>query len=190
MNALIAIDRRAGAGLTLQVEDLGAVREGIDQGLGLGFATLDVVGAHMGENAFDAIHTTVDGDDRHASGHGLLDCGRKGVDVERRDDDGVDLLHDGRLDVGSLLGRRVLAVGFDDVDALGFGLNLDLVEHVHEEREAKARNRAEDGQLVLGEAGRCGRGQSTERDGGQQETASIHGSFSSLCPASFCCCDA
>ena len=69
--------------------------------------------------------------------HRLLDGRRQRVDVERRDDDGVDLLHDRRLDVGGLLGRRVLAVALDQVDALRLGLGLDLVQHVDEEREAR-----------------------------------------------------
>ena len=66
MDALVAVDRRAGAGLALQMEELGAVRERRDHGLGLGLAALDVVGADMGEDAFDAIDAAVDGDDRNA----------------------------------------------------------------------------------------------------------------------------
>ena len=103
----------------------------------------------------------------------LLDGRRQRVDVERRDDDGVDLLHDRRLDVGGLLGRRVLAVALDQVDALRLGLGLDLVEHVHEEREAEAGHRAQDGQLVLGE----GAGRQRERAHGygrHQKFTSVH----------------
>ena len=66
VDALVAVDRRAGAGLALQVEDLRAVREGRDDRLGLGLAALDVVGADMGEDALDAVDAAVDRDDRDA----------------------------------------------------------------------------------------------------------------------------
>ena len=138
MDALVAVDRRTCAGLALQVEDLGAVGEGVDHGLRLGLAALDVVGADMGKDAFDAVDTAVDGDDRHAGLHGLLDRRRERVDVQRRDDDGVHLLHDGRFDVGRLLGRGILPVALGQVDALRLGLSLDLIEHVDEERKCQA----------------------------------------------------
>ena len=175
MHALVAVDRRAGAGLALQMEDLGAVRERVDHGLGLGLAALDVVGADMGKNAFDAVDAAVDGDDRHAGLHGLLDRWRERVDVERRDDDGVDLLHDGRFDVGRLLGRGILAVALGQVDALRLGLNLDLVEHVDEERKRQAGHRAQNGQLVLGKGARRDDRQRAYCYGRYKKITSIHG---------------
>ena len=122
VDALVAVDRRAGAGLALQMEQLGAVRERRDHRLRFGLAALGVVGADMGEDAFDAVDAAVDGDDRNAGLYRLLDGRRQRVDVKRRDDDGVDLLDDRRFDVGGLLGRRVLAVALDQVDALRLGL--------------------------------------------------------------------
>ena len=66
VDALVAVDGGAGAGLALEVEDRGAVGEGVDHGLRLGLAALDVVGADMGEDALHAVDAAVDGDDRHA----------------------------------------------------------------------------------------------------------------------------
>jgi hypothetical protein len=140
-------------------------------------AALDVVGADMRQDALDPVDAAVDGDDGNARLHRLLDRGSERVDVKRRDHDRVDLLHDRGLDVGGLLGRRVLAVALDQIDALRLGLDLDLVEHVDEEREAEARHRAENGQLVLGECARCGDRQRAERGGRHQKLTSVHGHF-------------
>ncbi len=73
VDALVAVDGGAGAGLALQVDDFRAVREGLMHRLGLGLAALDVVGADMGEDAFDAVDAAVDGDDRDAGVDRLLD---------------------------------------------------------------------------------------------------------------------
>ena len=50
-SALVAVDRRAGAGLALQVHDGGAVGEELHDQLALRLAALDVVGADMAEDA-------------------------------------------------------------------------------------------------------------------------------------------
>ena len=174
MDALVAVDRRSRAGLALQVEDLGAIGEGIDDGLGFRLAALDIVGTDVGENALDAIDTAVDRHDGDASLDGLLDRRRQSVDVERRDDDGIDFLHERGLDIRGLLGRRVLAVAFDDVDALRLCLSLDLVEHVDEEREAEVRDRSQDRQLFLCENAGGHRGKGSESYGRLKKFASIH----------------
>ena len=129
----------------------------------------------MGKNAFDAVDAAVDGDDRDTCLDRLFDGGRQRVDVKRRDDDGVDLLHDGRFDVGGLLGGLVLAVALDQIDAFRIGLCLDLLQHVHEEREGQVRDRAEDGQLVLREGAGCSRDQRTGGHGRNQKLTSVHG---------------
>ena len=45
---------------------LAPLGKAVDHGLRLGLAALDVVGADMGEDAFDAVDAAVDGDDRNA----------------------------------------------------------------------------------------------------------------------------
>ena len=98
-----------------------------DHGLGLGLAALDVVGADMGENAFDAVDAAVDGDHRNA---GLAPpasmAGASALTSSGEMTMALTFCDDRRLDVGGLLGRRVLAVALDQVDALRLGLGLDL----------------------------------------------------------------
>ena len=64
MQALVAVDRRARAGLALQVDDRRPVREHLHDQIALRLAALDVVGADMAEDAGDGGHAPVDGDDR------------------------------------------------------------------------------------------------------------------------------
>ena len=51
VHALVAVDRRAGAGLALQVDDARAVGEALEDQVALRLAALDVVGADVGQDA-------------------------------------------------------------------------------------------------------------------------------------------
>ena len=73
VHALVAVDRRAGAGLTLKVDDGRAVREQLHDQPGLRLATDHVVRADMGEDALHALDPAVDGDDWHARLHGRVE---------------------------------------------------------------------------------------------------------------------
>ena len=66
VQALVAVDGGARAGLALQVHDRRAVREELHDQLALRLAALDVVGADMGEDARHLVDAPVDGDDRNA----------------------------------------------------------------------------------------------------------------------------
>ena len=104
----------------------------------------------MRENAGYSVDAAVDGDDRHAGVHRFLQRRRERIDLVRRDDDAVDALGDGGLDVGGLLRRRALAVGLHDLDVAELvGLGMDLLHHVDEERKGHVRHRRQDGQMLL-----------------------------------------
>ena len=109
MDALVAVDRRTGAGLALEMEDLGAVGKGGDDGLGLGLAALDVVGADMGEDAFDPVDPAVDGHHRDAGLDRLLDGGASALTSSGEMTMALRPAP-ARPRVGGLLGRGVLAV--------------------------------------------------------------------------------
>ena len=74
VQALVAVDGRAGAGRALQVDDVRAVREQLHDQLALRLAALDVVGADMGEDARHLVDAPVDRDDRDAGVDRLLDA--------------------------------------------------------------------------------------------------------------------
>src|SRR5439155_4775471 len=124
VKALVAVDRRRGAGLALQVDDRSTFREQFQDQFTLSLAALDIVRTHMGEDAFDRWYAAVDGDDRDAGLDGLLKCGSHGVDLIRADHDALDALGNRRLDVGRLFGRGDLAVGLDSLIALLLDLRL------------------------------------------------------------------
>jgi len=126
------------------------------------------------------LDAAVDGDHGHAGIDGRLQRGRHGADVERRDDDGVDLLRDGGFDVARLLGHLVFAVALDQLDAaLGLGFRLQLLLHVDEEGEGQARQRGRNGQVLAG--CKAGSHAEYEADGGKtgtlQKMTTIHGVF-------------
>ena len=100
----------------------------------------------------------VDGDDRHLGVDRLLQSRRHSIDIYRADDDAFDALGQRRLDVGGLLGRPVLAVAFEDDEALLLALRLERLHHVDEERKVHPGNGCEDQRLVVGE-GRSGQRQ-------------------------------
>ena len=125
VQALVAVDRRARAGLALQVDDRRPVREHLHDQVALRLAALDVVGADMGEDAGDRGHAAVDGDDRHLGVDRLLQRRRHRVDLVRADHDALDALGERRLDVGGLLRRRVLAVALERLIALLGRLGLE-----------------------------------------------------------------
>ena len=110
VQALAAVDGRAGAWRALQVDDVGAVREELHDQLALRLAALDVVGADMGKDARNVVDAPIDGDDRDAGIDRLLQRRRHGVDFARADDDAVDALDDRSLDIGGLLRRLILPV--------------------------------------------------------------------------------
>src|SRR4051794_33347188 len=147
VQALVAVDGRRGAGLALQVDDLGPVRVGLEQPVALGLAALDVVGTDVGQDALHARHPAVDGHDRDAVVGRGLDRRRHGVDVERADDDPAHALHHRGLDVRGLLRGGVLPVALDRLHAELLRLVLQLLHHVDEEREAEARHRGHDGDV-------------------------------------------
>jgi hypothetical protein len=72
VDAGIAIDRRARAGLALEIEDRGAVRKQLHDQLSLRLAALDVVGADMGQQTRHALDPPVDRDHRDAGIDRLL----------------------------------------------------------------------------------------------------------------------
>ena len=167
MQALVAVDGGTRARLALQVEYLRAVGEILHDGVGLRLAALDVVGADMVQDARDVAHLAVDGDDRHTGLHRLLQRRRHGVDIERRDDDRVDLLGNRRLDVAGLLRHFVLAVRLDQLDvAQRLGLGGKLLLHMHKKRKRQAWQRRCDGQRLAGGARR----RDASEAGGDQNT--------------------
>ena len=101
----------------------------LDQ-VALGFATLDVVGTDVGENAFNRWHAAVHRHNRNAGFNSLLQGGRHGVHFVGADDDALHALRDGGFDVGGLLGRRHLAIAFNRLVALRGDLGLEGIHHV------------------------------------------------------------
>ena len=169
VDTLVAVDAGAGAGLTLQVEDAGSIGVVFQHPLRLRFATLDVVRAHVGQNAIDAFDAAVDGHHDHARFNGLLHGGSHRGHIQGADDERIHALDDGCLDVGSLLGNAVLPIHLDEFDvAQRFRFRRNLRLHVHEEGEGHVRHRTGDRQwfVILG-AGRYSQGGHDERQ--QQE---------------------
>ena len=141
MQALVAVDRRARAGLALQVDDRRAVREHLDDQFALRLAALDVVGADMADDARHRRHAPVDGDDRDLGVDRLLQRRRHRVDSFGLEHDALHALGERRLDVGGLLRRGDLAVALDRVEALLGRLGLERLHHVDEERKVHSRAR-------------------------------------------------
>ncbi len=165
VDAGVAVDRRARAGLALEVQHLRAVREQRHDQLPLRLAALDVVGADMSQDAVDVVDPAVDRDDRDAGLDRLLERRRHRVDLVRADDDAVDALDDRGLDVGGLLGRAALAVDLHQRDlAERLGLGAQFLLHVDEERERHVGQGRQDRQRLV--RGRDRAGQAGERERG------------------------
>ena len=84
VESLMAVDGRGRTGLTLQLDDVAAVRQDLDQIAALEPATLDIVRADMGQRV-DIRDVAVDRNDDHAGiDRGLHRRGQRG-DVVRAD---------------------------------------------------------------------------------------------------------
>ena len=143
VRAAIAVVGGLVARNALQVDDLCAVREILDDSFALRFRALEVVGGDIGQNFRHAVDRAVDRDDGDAGGNGFLDHRRESVGIGRSENDAVDALHDGSLDIGDLLGSGELAVGLQHGDAaelLGFIFQLIRQEHEVGEGEGERRN--------------------------------------------------
>ena len=124
MQTLVAVNRGARPGLTLQVGDRCFVGKHLDDKVALRLAALDVVGPDVTEDARRRRDAAVDGDDRHLGVDRLLQSGSHRVDVDRADHDASDALGQRRLDVGGVW-RPVLAVTFEDDETLLLALRLE-----------------------------------------------------------------
>jgi hypothetical protein len=117
VQALVAVDRRRRSRLALQMEHAGTVGKVGDDLIALCLAPLNIVGAHMSEDAIDTDDAPIDRYHWYFGAHCLLHCRRQSVPVEGANDDSIHVLRNTCFDITRLLGGTVLPVRIYQRDA-------------------------------------------------------------------------